>query len=104
VIRFPARSIPPVRFFWSLTVYNLDTELVANHYNKYSVGSNSKTLHFNKDGSLDIYLQPTPPAGHQSNWLPTPPNTTFLIALRMYGPKERVLNASYQYPTIKRVS
>lgn len=103
MIHFSAHGIPPVRFFWSLTVYNLNTELVANQYNKYSVGSNSKTLRFNKDGSLDIYLQPTPPAGHRSNWLPTPPNTTFLLALRMYGPKKRVLNGSYKYPTIERV-
>jgi len=24
----------------------------------------------NADGSIDIYIQNTPPAGHESNWLP----------------------------------
>ena len=39
-IHFPAGDLPPVKYFWSLTVYNIQTELIANQYNKYSVGSN----------------------------------------------------------------
>ena len=102
-IHFPAGDLPPVNQFWSLTVYNIQTWLIPNPYNKYSVGSN-KGVKYNKDGSLDIYVQPTPPAGHESNWLPDPPNTQFILILRMYGPKRTVLNGTYHYPTIQRIS
>jgi hypothetical protein len=102
VIQIPRAEMPPVRYFWSLTVYNLQTELIANHYGKYSVGSNTPLQH-KKDGSVDIYVQPTPPAGHETNWLPDVPNTPMVLVLRMYGPKSNVLNGTYQYPTIERV-
>ena len=102
-IHFPAGDIPPVKYYWSLTIYNLQTELIANPYNKYSVGSN-KGIKYNKDGSLDVYIQQVPAAGHEANWLPAPPNTPFLIAMRLYGPKRSVLNGTYRYPTIQRVS
>jgi hypothetical protein len=102
VIHIPRGDMPPVRYYWSLTVYNLQTELIANKYDKYSVGSNT-SLQYNKDGSVDIYVQPTPPAGHEANWLPDVPNNSMILALRMYGPKANVLNGTYHYPTIERV-
>ncbi len=102
-IHFAKGDMPPARYFWSLTVYNIQTWLIANPYGKYSVGSN-KGIKYNKDGSLDVYVQPTPPAGHQSNWLPSPPNTPFILILRMYGPRSNVVAGAYQYPAIHRVS
>ena len=57
----------------------------------------------NQDGSLDIYVQSTAPAGHQSNWLPSPPSGQFEVILRMYGPKSGVINGTYTYPPITRV-
>ena len=58
---------------------------------------------YNKDGSLDIYVQPTPPRGHESNWIPDPPHTQFILILRMYGPNSSVINGTYTYPQITRV-
>lgn len=101
-IHFPAGDIPPVKYFWSLTVYNTSTELIPNAYDKYSVGSN-KGIKLGRDGSLDIYVQQTPPAGHQANWLVSPSSGQFLLALRFYGPGHSVLNGNYKYPTIERV-
>jgi hypothetical protein len=102
VIHIPRGDMPPAEYFWSLTVYSLQTELIANAYNKYSIGSNTPLVH-NKDGSLDIYVQPTPPAGHEANWLPDVPNNPMILLMRMYGPKGNVLNGTYHYPTIQRV-
>ena len=102
-IHFPAGNLPPVKYFWSMTVYNIQTWLIANNYGKYSIGSN-KGVKYNKDGSLDVYVQPTPPAGHETNWLPDPPNTQFILITRMYGPKPSVVNGTYQYPSIQRVN
>ena len=102
-IHFAPGDAPPAKYFWSLTVYNIQTELIANKYDKYSVGSN-KGIKYNKDGSLDIYVQPTPPAGHVSNWLPDTPGNQIILIMRMYGPSSKVLKGKYQYPTIERVS
>jgi hypothetical protein len=101
-IHFAAGHTPPAKYFWSLTDYNIRTWLVSNPYNKYSVGSN-KGIKYNKDGSLDIFVQPTPPAGHESNWIPDPANTQFILILRMYGPHANVISGAYSYPQITRV-
>jgi hypothetical protein len=101
-LHFAANQLPPAKYFWSFSVYNSKSLLVANPYNRYSLGSYSP-LKYNKDGSLDIYLSPTPPAAHQSNWLPTPPNTLLLTGLRLYGPKPSALNHTYPYPVMQRI-
>jgi hypothetical protein len=59
---------------------------------------------YNKDGSLDIYVQSTAPAGHRSNWLPSPSSGQFEVILRMYWPKSGVIKGSYTYPQITRVA
>ena len=71
-------------------------------YNKYSVGSN-KGVTYNNDGSLDVYVQPRRRPDTRPTGSPTPPNSQFLIAMRLYGPKQSVLNGRYRYPTIQRV-
>jgi hypothetical protein len=101
-IHFTRAEIPPVKYFWSLTIYDTNTELIANPYDHYSIGSN-KGVEYNKDGSLDVYVQPTPPPGHERNWLVSPSSGQFLIAMRLYGPKQSVLDGSFRYPTIQRV-
>jgi hypothetical protein len=59
---------------------------------------------YNRDGSLDIYVQSTPPAGHRSNWLPSPSSGQFEMTLRMYGPRASALRGTYRYPDIKQTS
>jgi len=48
-------------------------------------------LRKNADGSIDIYFGPTPPAGKDSNWVPTDPQRGFELMFRVYEPKKRVL-------------
>lgn len=102
VVHFPAGHLPPARYFWSLTMYDQSFYLVANPYNRHAVGSDTPGLRRNPDGSLDIYLQHTPPAGHVSNWLPAPASGTFEVTLRLYGPKASALHGHYPYPPIVR--
>jgi hypothetical protein len=66
-IRFDKGGQPPVTAFWSITMYNLEYNLVANPINRYSLGDRSgmKTA---PDGSLTVYVQSEP----LSNWLPAP--------------------------------
>jgi hypothetical protein len=103
VIHFAAGHLPPAKYFWSLTMYNAQNYLVANSINRYALGNHSAGLKYNADGSLDIYIQSTPPAGHQSNWLPCPPSGQIVPIMRMYGPKAPALNDTYNYPSITKV-
>lgn len=101
VLQFPAGQLPPNEAFWSLTMTDVVGYMVRNPINRYSVGSRS-SLAPNADGSIDIYLQRTAPAGHESNWLPTP-SGNFKLMLRAYLPGRAVLDGEYHVPPVKRV-
>jgi hypothetical protein len=103
VIHFPAGHLPPARYFWSLTMYDQNFYLVPNALNRYELASHTAGLKRNPDGSLDIYIQHTPPAGHESNWLPSPASGRFEVTLRLYGPEASALRGRYTYPPIMRV-
>ena len=75
----------PADAFWSLTMYTLDGFLVPNPINRYLLNDRSD-LHYNTDGSLDLYLQKDAPTDPQqlTNWLPAPA-AAFRVIWRLYG-------------------
>ncbi len=92
VAHFPASDFPvPVQAFWSLTMYEASGFFVANPLERYTLGDRSD-LHFNEDGSLDIYLQAGEPTeeAQKSNWLPAP-GGPFSVYLRLYGTEESAI-------------
>jgi hypothetical protein len=95
---------PPVEAFWSLTMYDVpDFYLIANPINRYSIGDRTPGLQVDDDGSVTLFIQAdSPGAEHESNWLPSPTGP-FRPALRMYQPKQAVLDGSYVVPPIVRV-
>ena len=97
---------PPVDAFWSLTMYDAHQfYLVENVLNRYSIGDRTPDLTYDADGSLTIYLQKdSPGADKESNWLPTPQKGGFRPILRMYQPRQPVLDGSYLLPAIQRVA
>jgi hypothetical protein len=106
-----AEGIPPVNGFWSLTIYDKDGKLVKNDNVSYNaIGGNMVQAHsacFNMDGSLDLYLQPNPPPSGTArcNWLATPDTTDQYIAfLRMYWPKDAILNKDWVPPPIVKTN
>lgn len=102
IIHFPKGQLPPVNGFWSITLYNQKNYFVKNPLNKYSVGDHDKLV-FNRDGSLDIYVQYQPPAKSRiPNWLPTPQGNFKLMA-RLYWPRKEILNRTYRLPGVQRV-
>jgi hypothetical protein len=103
VLTFPARHLPPARYFWSLTMYNQDFYLVNNPIHRDEIGNLTKGVKYNANGSLTLYVQSTPPTGHKSNWLPSPSSGQFEMTLRLYGPKATALNGTYRYPPITKV-
>ena len=52
-------QVPPVRFFWSLTMYDLKIRLlVDNPIDRYSIGDRTEGLKYGSDGSLKISVEP----------------------------------------------
>ena len=97
---------PPVDAFWSLTMYDVpEFYLVANAINRYAIGDRTPGLQYGPDGSLTIYLQKDAPEGDKAaNWLPTPQAGPFRPIMRMYQPRQAILDGHYILPAIKRVS
>ena len=92
-------ELPPNHAFWSLTMSDAKNRFVANPLNRYSVSDRSGLVP-NADGSVDIYIQTTPPAGHESNWLPAP-SGNFILWLRAYLPDQTILDGEYKPPIIE---
>jgi hypothetical protein len=98
ILRFPAGGLPPVDAFWSLTMADAKERFVANPINRYLVGNRSGLLP-NADGSVDIYIQNTVPAGREANWLPAPTGK-FRLWLRAYMPGKAILDGKYTVPPV----
>lgn len=101
VLHFPVGQLPPNDAFWSLTMTDVVGYMVSNPINRYSVGGRSGLVP-NTDGSIDIYIQSTAPAGHESNWLPAPAGN-FKLMLRAYLPGAAILDGEYHVPPVIKV-
>lgn len=101
IMHFLPGGLPPNDAFWSLTMADAKNRFVANPINRYIVGNRSGLVP-NTDGSVDIYIQNTSPADHESNWLPAPAGT-FNIWLRVYMPGAAILNGEYKVPPVVEI-
>jgi hypothetical protein len=101
VLHFPSGGLPPTNAFWSLTMTIAPGNLVANPIHRYSLGDRSGLVP-NADGSIDIYIQHTAPAGHEANWLPAP-SGDFMLWLRAYQPGAAILRGAYHVPPVVEV-
>ena len=91
----------PVRDFWAVTAYDLETASYIRDVEKGSIDSNLPDLGKNTDGSVDIYFGPTAPSGKEANWLPTNPDRRFFLLFRFYGPKPGVYDGSFELNDIE---
>ena len=98
ILHFPPGGLPPNNAFWSLTMANARQGFVPNPINRYSVSDRSGLVQ-SADGSVDIPIQHTVPAGHESNWLPAP-SGEFILWLRVYLPRQAVLAGTYKVPPV----
>jgi hypothetical protein len=101
VLHFPSGGLPPNDAFWSLNMGTAKNRYVANPINRYNVGDRSGLVS-NADGSVDIYIQKSAPAGHESNWLPAP-TSNFILWLRVYIPGEAILSGKYKVPPVMKI-
>jgi len=101
-IHFEKEAMPPVRAFWSITLYDPDGFQVANPLNRFAVSS-WMPFKYNADGSLDLYFQnESPGKDNEANWLPAPKGA-FNLTMRLYSPKSEALTGRWNPPPITRV-
>jgi hypothetical protein len=99
---FRRDQLPPVRGFWSITMYDFDGFLVPNAAKRYSLGPTHPPLVRRGDGSIVIAIQRTRPAEQEVNWLPAPAGG-FRLNMRLYWPKPAVLRGDWHPPPVERV-
>jgi hypothetical protein len=101
VLHFNAGALPPVRAFWSLTMYQ-NQRFVANPLDRYAIGDRDPLID-NADGSLDLLVQQeTPGPAREANWLPAPAGD-FEVMLRLYWPEAAIIDGTWQPPPLQRV-
>jgi hypothetical protein len=102
-VTFPPHHLPPVRGFWSLTLYDEHHFFHPNELNRYSLGTKSKDLHHAADGSLTLTASAILPDDDElrSNWLPAPAGP-FSLYLRAYWPEPQILDGSWIPPAVRR--
>ncbi|MHB2170085.1 DUF1254 domain-containing protein [Alsobacter sp. R-9] len=102
VMRFRKGQLPPVRGFWSLTMYDENFFFIANPINRYSMSLRTNPK-IDPDGSLTIYIQNEDPGpDKQANWLPAPKGK-FHLMLRLYWPNEKdpsIIDGSWKPPAV----
>ena len=102
-VTFPKGQLPPVKGFWSVTLYN-DVHLFnPNPLKRQSLGTKNKDLKYNADGSLTLYAgAKSPGADKESNWLPAPKGT-FSLYIRCYWADPAVLDGTWLPPKVEQV-
>jgi len=94
---------PPVRLYWSATVYDRATHAFIREMPSSSASSLTPGLTKNADGSMDIYFGPKAPAGKESNWVPTKSGGRFEVLFRFYGPEKPLFDKTWKLGDIEEV-
>jgi hypothetical protein len=58
----------------------------------------------NADSSVELYLGPTVPPGHEKNWIQAVPGRSWYTYLRLYGPLEAYYDRSWALRDIETVN
>lgn len=103
-VTFPKGQLPPVKGFWSMTLYNEHHLFHPNELRRYSLGTKSKALQYNPDGSLTLYFGATSPGkSKESNWVPAP-DGTFSLYIRAYWAEKPILDGTWMPPNVEKAN
>lgn len=102
VIHFNKDRLPPVKGYWSITLYDSSELLLSLPTEEHAIGSRDK-LKYNKDGSLDIYIQhESPGEALEANWLPSP-KAEFTLILKFNDPEDSLVKGNWSPPPVTKV-
>ena len=105
-LHFGPGQLPPVDAFWSLTLYELPSQLLsANPLNRYLINSPMLgSLKRDPDGGLTLHVQhDSPGPDREANWLPAP-NGPIMLVLRLYAPKSAAQSGKWKEPPLQRLN
>ncbi len=103
-LTFKKGELPPVKAFWSLSIYDGETQLfIKNPLDRYLLNSSMmEKFMLEDDGSLVLYIaKETPDKELEANWLPAP-DGPFYLTMRLYGPKTDALEGKWTPPAVKK--
>ena len=95
----------PVKEFWSLIVYDLETmAFIYSPEDRQGLSSaiDLPNMKKNTNGSVTLYFGPKAPKGLESNWIPTSGKRP-LPVIRIYGGTEKFWDKSWKMPDVKLV-
>ena len=103
-IHFEKGAAPPVRAFWSITLYDSAGFQVANPLNRFAVSS-WMPFKYNADGSLDLYFQSDSPGkGKEANWLPAPKAPVQFDDAALCAGRRGALTGKWNPPPVKEIN
>jgi hypothetical protein len=94
----------PIEQYWSVTAYDRQTHALIRNMPRASRSSQIPEMEKNADGSVDVYFGPMPPAGKDSNWVPTDPQRGFELMFRLYAPKKEFFDKVWVLPDVEKVA
>ncbi len=94
---------PPIEQYWSVTAYDRQTHALIKNMSRASRSSQIPELQKNADGSVDVYFGAAPPAGKETNWVPTDPKRGFELMFRLYAPKKEFFEKTWVLPDVERL-
>lgn len=101
VLHFEAEELPPAAAFWSVTVYDAEGYQAPNELDRFAMWDRDPLV-YNRDGSLDLYLQhDNPGPERETNWLPAP-HGPLGITMRLYAPKPEALDGRWSPPPVRK--
>jgi hypothetical protein len=102
VLHFDKGQQPPVKGFWSVTMYDPQYFFVPNPLNRHQISPTQSPVAMNPDGSLDLYIQHDDPGADKvKNWLPAPTGP-FVLMMRLYWPDQSVIDGTWKPPRIRQ--
>lgn len=81
--------------------YDALTAVYYEDVTRPGISSLTPGLKVNADGSTHVYFGPDQPAGNESNWIPTKPDTTLLSLFRLYGATDGARDGSWVLPGLE---
>jgi hypothetical protein len=103
-LTFQKDVLPPVKAFWSLTLYDGQTQLfIHNPLDRYLLNSTMMDQFVKEeDGSIIFYVQKDSPGkDKETNWLPAPDGPLYMV-LRLYGPESDALVGKWTPPKLHK--
>jgi len=105
-LTFGKDDLPPVKSFWSVTMYDGKTQLfIDNPLDRYLLNSTMMDQFVRgDDGSLVFHIsRESPGKDLEANWLPAPDGPFYLV-MRLYGPEQAALDGEWSPPALVKAA